>query len=206
MSSGSELLRKLKQQKLKQKQKSCKLSQEDESTDDSSVGRAAPGRALSITTLKTTVEVCLGPDCSGAGGGAALLEIEDLVSRRTSPNRNGCNIKLANKVVDIVLGGCRDFCTVGPNVHVKNDSRGNDAHHIKVDGPDVCRSIVLSIYGEEETVETSSTMNLLRRRKDGIRWRSHKERAMNDRRLKVRERPTTTVGGSSQSKQNCAKK
>jgi len=116
-------------------------------------------RATTITAL-TTIEVCLGPDCSGSGGGAALLEIEELVSRRTtlsnSPNEKHANID-KEKSVAVIPGGCRDFCTMGPNVHVRNILGGNDARHSKVSDPEACRTIVASIYGKEETAAVATT-------------------------------------------------
>ncbi|KAL7523490.1 hypothetical protein ACHAXR_000204 [Thalassiosira sp. AJA248-18] len=82
---------------------------------------------------------------------------------------------------------------MGPNVHV---SGGNDGHYSKVDRPEICRAVVDSVYGEEETAVVAATastgdasaITFLSRRKDGIRWRSHRERAGRERRLKVRER------------------
>jgi hypothetical protein len=59
---------------------------------------------------KICVEVCQGPDCVGQGGGAALLEIEELIldEKQQCPSSQ----------IQVRRGGCRDQCTVGPNVHV----------------------------------------------------------------------------------------
>lgn len=100
-----------------------------------------------------SIEVCQGPDCSGLGGGAALLEIEELVqevkyqySYQYKCNDGGAQDQqssitgIASVVSDMsivgvelglkeredqsnisiktIVGGCRDFCTVGPNVHI----------------------------------------------------------------------------------------
>ena len=154
----------------------------------------------------TTVEVCLGPDCSGVGGGAALLEIEDLVSCRekvnttTSTRSSTCDDNNNSQKVVAVPGGCRDFCTMGPNVHVRNNVEKN-IHYSRVNNPMKCRDIISSIYGEEEEEEEeesssvqihvtkdSSVESLMRRREDSIRWQSHKDKAARERRLKVRER------------------
>ncbi len=62
------------------------------------------------------IEVCQGPDCTGLGGGAAILEIEELV--REHRYQNG------EKTISVVAGGCRDFCSVGPNVHVHVRKKG----------------------------------------------------------------------------------
>jgi hypothetical protein len=62
------------------------------------------------------VEVCQGPDCTGLGGGAALLEIEELIQEKQSEE----NISLC-----LVGGGCRDLCTVGPNVRIFHKLHGS---------------------------------------------------------------------------------
>ena len=89
MSTGLDLLQRLRQQQqhVKQSQKKNKrylqpagIITGDKNKDTQDVQKKTS--SLSITT----VEVCLGPDCSGGGGGAALLEIEDLVSCREKMN------------------------------------------------------------------------------------------------------------------------
>ena len=115
--------------------------------------------------------------------------------------------------ISVVPGGCTDHCTMGPNVHVISSNSRNDTHHYnKVNNPQACRNVVASIYadGKEEeevsavtetlhvtskttsppmaTDNNSSVTSLLKRRDDATRWRSHKERAARERRLKVRER------------------
>ena len=62
---------------------------------------------------KKTLEVCQGPDCFGCGGGAALLEIEELWQEEEEAQRGICEIEL-------VRGACRNFCSMGPNVHFDN--------------------------------------------------------------------------------------
>ena len=156
-------------------------------------------------TKPVRVEVCLGPDCQG---GATLLEsksprlcvcasfsalnthnrnptVEELVSSRTT---------MASKPRtrrDITVGstGCRDFCTVGPNVYVRSASE--DEHFTRVDGPQACRRVVSSILADDTSGRDealSSTQALLKRREDGIRWRRHKERVCREKRLRVLKR------------------
>jgi len=97
---------------------------------------------------RISIEVCQGPDCSGLGGGAALLEIEELVQEYKDRNshQNKCNEgedqeqksaikgmttavsdmnldsgereRQCDTSINTIVGGCRDFCTVGPNVHI----------------------------------------------------------------------------------------
>jgi hypothetical protein len=99
-------------------------------------------------TTDTFIEICQGPDCSGLGGGAALLEIEELVCEHSS------NSNCANKPV-LVMGGCRDFCTVGPNVYIgsrikTNAIHGNQLSHHEhldhVDSPSRCADVVDALY------------------------------------------------------------
>ena len=65
---------------------------------------------LNNQTSSYSIEVCRGPDCTGLGGGAALLEIEELVREHRS--------QTGKESIKVVVGGCRDFCSVGPNVHI----------------------------------------------------------------------------------------
>ena len=133
-----------------------------------------------------TIEVCLGPDCATAGGGAALLEIEDLV-------------RVSSSAIKTISGGCRDHCTEGPNVRVL--SRGSNSHldaeHVKVNCPDACRRVMspllctstsskLSLKGQE--VEMTPVAKLLARREDTRRWRVHRENAAKERRLQAKAR------------------
>ena len=162
-------------------------SDADASHVDASAKTYLQSKPCISNITKTTIEVCLGPDCHGAGGGAALLEIEELVSPRGT-NQNETN----QDDVTILPGGCRDFCTVGPNVLVKSLTTG-DEHYSKVDGPDACRKIVSSIYAEAIEAEATTTPlshidAVMRRREDGIRWKCHRKRAARERRLKIRER------------------
>ena len=155
----------------------------EDDIDDVDVGNTKTKNvAEANTTSTTTIEVCLGPDCSGGGGGAAILEIEDLVSQQTgfcstftpsnpssladattttsaTPRRGGGRI-------DVVGGGCRDHCTMGPNVYIRrrrtssSSSSGpngsittstaaapmdhiDSSHFTKVDRPSVCRQVVV---------------------------------------------------------------
>jgi hypothetical protein len=144
-----------------------------------------------------TIEVCLGPDCSGGGGGAALLEIESLVMMSQLPgeprpsmsNRSRCNIR-------VVGGGCRDFCTMGPNVHIHSDSiAAEDSHLTKVDCPAECRRVVrVATEGKGEydanvsECDNAAVGRILQLREDGQRWRTLREQAAKERRLRVRER------------------
>lgn len=106
-----------------------------------------------VQATTTFIEVCQGPDCTGRGGGATLLEIEELVCEHSSNNNNDC----ANKPV-LVVGGCRDFCTVGPNVYIrsKRNTNTNTIHgqrvllhheHLDhVDSPSRCADVVDALY------------------------------------------------------------
>mmetsp|Transcript_30111 Transcript_30111/g.51228 ORF Transcript_30111/g.51228 Transcript_30111/m.51228 type:complete len:239 (-) Transcript_30111:213-929(-) len=101
------------------------------------------------TKKKQVIEVCLGPDCAVAGGGAALLEIEDLVRPQQ------CNKDSHNDDTKILVqpGGCRDHCTEGPNVRLIscNGGGGVDADFHKVNNPEACRRVVNSLFPTEST-------------------------------------------------------
>ena len=197
MSSGAELLRRLRQQQQEKKTtptSTCDVNTENDAfaSIDNNTTIGARTRTTSSTSCgtitKPTIEVCLGPDCSGLGGGAVLLEIEELVSCTTS------NYEDKDEVVGVrvVPGGCRDFCTMGPNVYVKTSVY--DKHYSKVDSPARCRAVVDAIFDQDSSkppaipAAETSTETLLKRRDDGIRWKAHRKRAAKERRLRVRER------------------
>ena len=127
------------------------------------------------------LEVCQGPDCLGAGGGAALLELEELVQEYTMGD------------IRVVRGGCRNFCSMGPNVHYRQVQQ-----FTKVADPVECQTIVRSIIrGEAEDDSSSSgaenvpiTTTLLQRKADRQRWQAL--------RLVSRIQTSTTVVSSSQ--------
>ena len=107
--------------------------------------------------LMLIVEVCQGPDCTGLGGGAALLEIEELIQETQyqqkqiittiggegeRSDRNGISrdegatphtvSKPTNVSLCVKEGGCRDLCTVGPNARLLHKKHGSieSFHHI----------------------------------------------------------------------------
>ena len=213
MSTGSDLLRRLRQQQASHHNN--KQQERDASTgkvagDLTKVAEAENVTQKQHTSIEnenisathTEIEVCLGPDCSGSGGGAALLEIEELVSQSAMKTNSTSKKQSATalgkeKAIFVVPGGCRDFCTMGPNVHVRNTALGIDSHHTRVNCPETCRSVVDTIFGNEhEDIGTASLHNetgtstetLLKKRVDGIRWRAHKKRSASERRLRVREK------------------
>ena len=199
MSSGAELLRRLRQQQ-QQRITTRDDAKKEIDADASTSMETAKGQQLvhqirvactsntrtirSYANTKTTIEVCLGPDCSGLGGGATLLEIEELVSRNSSSDGE----KAAG--FQVVSGGCRDFCTMGPNVYVK--SAACDKHYSKIDSPEKCRSVLDAILDQDSSAtppaipsSETSTQKLLRKREDGIRWKAHRERAAKERRARI---------------------
>ena len=229
MSSGSILLQQLRSRQSKSssnnKSSSDGKNEKSDITTSSRDGTAVnpPVAAISqrkkslpiATKKKQVIEVCLGPDCAVAGGGAALLEIEDLVRPQQ------CDKDSHNDDTKILVqpGGCRDHCTEGPNVRLVscNGGGGVDADFHKVNNPEACRRVVNSLFPTESTPaineihaaghsmlsttaninnddggpsNTSSSDNgvvarLLLRKEDAKRWKAHRERAAKERRLKA---------------------
>ena len=168
--------------------------------------------AIAATKKNQVIEVCLGPDCAVAGGGAALLEIEDLVRQQQCPN-NGSNNDCDAIIVQ--AGGCRDQCTEGPNVRILSSNGGGvDFDFHKVNSPEACRRVVSSLFPRKDTpaknefhsVQSALTMvtasinesndsadfssdgvvaRLLLRKEDARRWKAHRERAAKERRLQA---------------------
>jgi hypothetical protein len=156
MSSGQALLQQLQARRLQVKASNgnSRIIDTDSENKRSVPIRSAdtdpptlPAQASAISN-DTFIEICQGPDCGGLGGGAALLEIEELVCEH-SHNSNCAN---QNKP-DVVVGGCRDFCTVGPNVYVGSKTNTNNGqqllHHEHldhVDSPSRCADVVDALY------------------------------------------------------------
>ena len=72
-------------------------------------------KAPSSSCSSYSIEVCQGPDCTGLGGGIAILEIEELVREYEYNIGDRCT---DSSRIRVVAGGCRDFCSVGPNAHI----------------------------------------------------------------------------------------
>ena len=87
------------------------------------------------------VEVCQGPNCAG---GAALLEIEELVQE-----------ELQGIPISTIVGGCRDLCTVGPNVHIRRGKTLMRSFH-HVDDTSTCYSVVQSVSAVSMACDTST--------------------------------------------------
>ena len=139
-----------------------------------------------------TIEVCLGPDCSGGGGGAALLEIEALVM-----GSSGGEASTLSSGICVVGGGCRDYCTMGPNVHIHTDFvTAEDSHFTKVNCPAECRRVVRKATDGKvddtppvgDDSGTADVGTILQLREDGRRWQRLREQAAKERRLRARER------------------
>mmetsp|Transcript_25120 Transcript_25120/g.50274 ORF Transcript_25120/g.50274 Transcript_25120/m.50274 type:complete len:237 (-) Transcript_25120:90-800(-) len=229
MSSGSILLQQLRSRQSKSssnnKSSSDGKNEKSDITTSSRDGTAVnpPVAAISqrkislptATKKKQVIEVCLGPDCAVAGGGAALLEIEDLVRQQQCNNKESNNDD--TKII-VQPGGCRDHCTEGPNVRlISCNGGGVDADFHKVNNPEACRRVVSSLFPRKATPEnselhaaghsmpsttangnthdggpsnTSSSDNvvvarLLLGKEDAKRWKAHRERAAKERRLQA---------------------
>lgn len=186
-----------------------------EQTDLSAVGVSITHKeADAINTMsnkKKMIEVCLGPDCAVAGGGAALLAIEDII-------KNKCLIK-GDVIAMVRAGGCRDQCTEGPNVRIlsvnsddttaaggRRNIEEEEVDFHKVNCPEACRRVTDSLLctassistetrqtGNKEEYKSSSSSfdnniivsRLLSRKEDARRWKAHRERAAKERRLQA---------------------
>mmetsp|Transcript_25273 Transcript_25273/g.62226 ORF Transcript_25273/g.62226 Transcript_25273/m.62226 type:complete len:175 (+) Transcript_25273:33-557(+) len=100
------------------------------------------------------IEICTGPQCSVSGASAALREIEDLAIE-------------ANNGFRIQEEGCRDFCTVGPNVYCSG------SHFSKVQSPEECERIAqeIDMLSADNTDPIQSTVGkMMRRKSNRKRW------------------------------------
>ena len=84
--------------------------------------------------------MCQGPDCFGAGGGAALLALEDW---------------LVDAAV-VAGGGCRNRCSMGPNVYVSPNGvkeREEQEHFSRVTSLADCRNVLRRCAANESSCD-----------------------------------------------------
>jgi len=120
----------------------------------------------SLCSSINKLEVCQGPDCFGGGGGAAILEMEELLQEYE-----------ANCKVELVRGGCRNFCTMGPNVHYSS-SEMPQQHFTKVQTVEDCSAIihqlVVSVGAEDDVKATTArepiAIRMMRKKAERQRW------------------------------------
>lgn len=145
--------------------------------DDTSLSSKDQEQGLS----ELTIEVCQGPDCCGTGGGAVLLEIEDLVREQCATASEAC--------FKVVAGGCRNHCTMGPNVYIDR------THYTKIDNIEACRGLFVKIgsantneYAQNTSPELSpSTTSALRQRQmDRLRWKKLRKKAREKKKQQAR--------------------
>ena len=103
------------------------------------------------TTKKKKLEVCQGPDCFGCGGGAVLLELEELCQEERR-----C-------AVEVVRGACRNFCSMGPNVHYYHFDTSTCRHDdsfSQVKSIAHCRQVMERVVAAAEEDEEETTKQL----------------------------------------------
>jgi len=100
------------------------------------------------------IEICIGNDCSSSGGGAALLEIEELVMESSAGS--SLSSSSLQSQYQIVSGGCRNKCSLGPNVHHNHNV---STHYSKVNSAEECENVVRSIMGLELQYNDGITTN-----------------------------------------------
>ena len=136
--------------------KSLPLSRRRSSTAIQEVNQPSSSSLMRNECPRERLEVCHGPDCFGSGGGAAMLEIEELVQEHADQ---------AN--LELVAGGCRNFCSMGPNVHFGTN------HFTKVNNVRECRAVVENIApnddGKEPQGATMAT-RMMAQRAERRRW------------------------------------
>jgi hypothetical protein len=99
-------------------------------------------------------EVCTGPDCSLSGGPAALMEIEELAME------SACRFR-------VDAGGCRDFCSMGPNIYC------DGSHFGKIRSPEDCERIAKAVGMWPNDREESSSSRIgivLTKKANRSRW------------------------------------
>jgi hypothetical protein len=87
------------------------------------------------------------------------LELEELVQEHSASSQ-------------VVRGGCRNFCAMGPNVHCTTH------HFTKVTSPTECREVVGTVFGgATEDLLVPIATKLLLKRVDRERWQCLRDMA-----------------------------
>eukprot|EP00977_Amphora_coffeiformis_P015348 scaffold4510_cov183-Amphora_coffeaeformis.AAC.33 len=109
--------------------------------------------ANEAATQRVFIEVCQGPDCYGLGGGAALLEIEELCREYQYCHHNTHENASTSAVARVVVqrGGCRNYCTMGPNVHCQGKQ------FVKIKSIRDCVNIMDQIFHNHHLPSTTAT-------------------------------------------------
>ena len=185
-----------------------------EQTDPSAVGVSITHKAAVVATnnmpkKKMMIEVCLGPDCAVAGSGAALLEIEDIIKNKCTikgdtiamVRAGGCRDQCTEgpNVRILSVNSSDDTTAAGGRRNIEEEEV--DFH--KVNCPEACRRVMDSLLctassistearqtDDKECKSSSSSENiivarLLSRKEDARRWKAHRERAAEERRLQA---------------------
>ena len=133
--------------------------------DDGDGGDQIVEDAHQDNEARVIIGVCGAVDCVSEGGGAALLEIEELCE------------ELDGRVV-VKRTACLNCCGVGPNVAIRSAQRGYDVH-FRVNSVEKCAEVVQGAAadaGQRDNDESlpahvvDPRLRLLRRRADGARW------------------------------------
>ena len=165
-----------------------------------------------IMTPMTKIEVCQGNDCYGSGGGAVLLELEELVSeyeyqqhQQQRPSNPDTKPEFS-----VLRGGCRNFCSMGPNVHVhvhqpsctasaSSSSSHHHEHFSQTAGIAECHTLseTVGLLPNEPTKTKSggALQNMLLKRAHRLRWELLRDIAR-FREKKRKEKRTTTANHS----------
>ena len=124
------------------------------------------------------VVVRSGVDCMGLGGGAALLEIEELCAEVSSSSGGAKN-------VEAVSGVCTLQCANAPNVNVHalaSDGRSLAvSNHLRVDSAARCAEVLAVATSppgvRSEVLEGGGGGGIMMRRAAGLRWNALRQLA-----------------------------
>ena len=142
---------------------------------DNPSGCDAGDQVLLECERRARVVVCSGVDCMGLGGGAALLEIEELCAE---VSRGGLSH------IEAVSGVCTLQCANAPNVNVHDlSSDGRSlavSNHLRVDSAGRCAEVLVaaaSPAGVRSGVVEASSGGIMMKRAAGLRWNALRQLA-----------------------------
>ncbi|KAK3240965.1 hypothetical protein CYMTET_49233 [Cymbomonas tetramitiformis] len=140
----------------------------------------ASSQPARVANRRVCVSICQGVDCSGGGGKATIVEVEELCREFEHANRpDALPDGALPYTVEVVSRVCQLQCDVGPNIDVYFRDRENHDelkwYYKKMDNAQDCRRLLKDVQAElKQPEEVLEDPGIMHRRAAAMRWDSLK--------------------------------
>lgn len=140
----------------------------------------ASSQPTRVANRRVCVSICQGVDCSGGGGKATIVEVEELCREFERAN---CPDALPDGAlpytIEVVSRVCQLQCDVGPNIDVYFRDRENRDelkwYYKKMDNAQECQRLLKDVQSElKQREEVLEDPGIMHRRAAAMRWDSLK--------------------------------